>query len=345
MATITAERCTDEFIGRMCAAGVDGVRINSAHADAAAIKEMVAKVRRHKEDMDVLIDTKGPEMRTTHVGNCREVELGVGNVVELRGIDAQQLTQTDSSKHPVTTAECIWIGVPQFHSYLEEGMRVLIDDGAICMIVESVDDDRGVAVARVEDGGLLGGCKTVALSSGLIPPMPAVSHRDRLSLEAAIEAGANIVAHSFVRSAADVEAVKEIVGERGVKVYAKIECRSAIKNMEEIARAADGVLVARGDLGAAVPLYEMPLWQQRIMTVARESERPTIVSTQILQSMMSNPWPTRAETSDVALAVVQGADCLLLCGETAQGEYPIEAIEMMRLTADSVTNHIDEFHC
>ena len=180
--------------------------------------------------------------------------------------------------------------------------------------------------ARVIRGGVLGSRKTVALPGVELPPMPAVTVADREAIALAVEMKIDIVAHSFVRTAADVEAVRVLLGNADIQLYAKIETRSALDNLESIAAAADGLLVARGDLGTNIPLTAIPAAQYRVAQLAWKACKPVMISTQILNSMESAPAPTRAEMSDVALAVMERAAWILLCGETARGDWPRECV-------------------
>ena len=192
--------------------------------------------------------------------------------------------------------------------------------------------------ARLVKAGNLDSRKTLNIPGTEIPPLPAVSPRDLLSLRAAVEAGADIVAHSFVRSAADVLAVREVIAGSSVRLYAKIECREGVENIPSILEVSDGLLVARGDLGAQIDPADIPAVQLQALSLCHAAGKPSIVATHILQSMMQNPSPTRAELSDIALGVMEGASWLLLTGETARGEYPGECIDIMRRTIAATVN-------
>lgn len=322
MATLSDARATEAFVTLLRDAGMDAVRINSAHVSPEMFCKMVKIVRSVDPGIRILMDTKGPEVRTTDAPE--PMMLDVGDKVEI--VSAVGGEPCSGSR--------IYTAVAGLDRCVSPGTVVLIDDGLIAVEVGNITD--GVIHGRVVRGGTLGSRKTIAFDRGELPPLPPVSRRDRLMLEAARDMGIDMVAHSFVRSREDVEAVRSVLDDSGIVLFAKIECRSAVANMVDIIDAADGVLVARGDLGTAYALSEIPVLQHEIMRRCHAAAKPTIVSTQILQSMLVSPQPTRAEMSDVALAVMEGADWLLLCGETAQGSYPAECVGVMRRTVESV---------
>lgn len=324
MATLTDVRATESFIGCLHAEGMDAVRINSAHVTPEVFRRMVEKIRAVSGKIKILMDTKGPEVRTSETPV--PLELRTGDDIEIA-----------FSKDAFCADKKIYTAVEGLDRCVECGSVILIDDGAIAVKVRDVKE--GIIYGRVERGGKLDSRKTIAIVNGELPPLPPVSDRDRLMLEAAVDLKIDMIAHSFVRSAADVAAVRSIIADSGIKLYAKIECRSAMKNLEEIVSASDGILVARGDLGTAYNLSEIPALQYEIMQHCRKGGKPAIVSTQIMQSMITSQQPTRAEMSDIALSVMEGADWLLLCGETAQGDYPAECVAFMRRTIESVESN------
>lgn len=323
MATVTAERCHREFLESLRSRGMSSVRINSAHVTPEVLERMCGEIRSAVPGVRILMDTKGPEIRTTAC--AVPIQLNEGDRVTLSGGTAD------------STAELISVNVDGLEDSVNEGMEILLDDGAIALHVESVRED--MINTRVTRGGMLDARKTVSVPGARLPQLPAVSRRDAVNLDAAVRVGIDMVAHSFVRSAADVEAVRGHITGSGIELYAKIECREGVENMESILRAADGLLVARGDLGTQVSLWDIPAIQYRAIRECRRACKPSIVATQILQSMMHSSVPTRAEVCDIALAVMEGADTLLLCGETAVGEYPAECIDVMRRTIESVTRN------
>ena len=296
-----------------------GVRINSAHVSPAAMAGMVRTIRSTVPRVTVLVDTKGSELRTTALASgLDEIALTEGSTVLL------------SASAGDTDINCIRFNGINPGRHLSPGTSVLLDDGTVRLsVVRSVDDD--TVECTVAEGGALGSRKSLSIDAE-IPLLPAVSDRDRENIRAAVAAGVDIIAHSFVRCAADIEQVREVVGDPKVKVFAKIECRAALDNLASIAAVSDGLLVARGDLGAEISLPCVPAAQMTVVTEAQRRGIPVIIATQMLHSMTENPHPTRAEVSDIAFAVVQDANWLLLTGETAKGRYPAECVEVMAQT-------------
>ncbi len=325
MATLADNRATADFVRALRLAGMDSVRINSAHVDPQTLDCLVRLVRSVDPDIAVLMDTKGPELRTTDP--AAPFTLCEGQTL-LFGYGTEQ-----------STADCLLsASSPDISEYISTGDIVKIDDGAIELLAEGRGAG-GLMRCRVLCGGTVDARKTIALPGGQMPPLPAVSERDRQMILAGVDAGIDMIAHSFVRSADDVEQVRRLIAGSPIELYAKIECRQAVDGLEEIAKAADGLLVARGDLATAIDIAEIPVVQYRVLSLCRRLHRRSIVATQILQSMISAPAPTRAEVSDIALAVMEGADTLLLCGETAQGRYPTECVSVMRRTILSVESN------
>ncbi len=323
MATVADTRCTPEFVSMLHGAGMDSVRINSAHVNPQSIASMVKIIREAAPGVRILMDTKGPEIRTTNVDS---------RFGEAIAVAEGSRWNIGSSVDSPCISDTIYVAMEAVHRYVKPGMTVLVDDGDLEFLVEEVKDDH--LVASAQRSGSLGSRKTVAIPGVELPPLPAVSERDRINIAAACEVGIDVIAHSFVRDAKDIEALRSVITNPSIEVYAKIECAEAVENMEEILEVSDGLLVARGDLGTAFPLPQIPMLQLRILHLCHEKGKGSIVSTQMLHSMISKPQPTRAEVSDIALAVMEGADTLLLTGETAQGAYPRAAVEVMRLTIE-----------
>ena len=300
MATIADNRATAQFVRELHAAGMEGVRINSAHVTPEAIRAIIPTVRAVDPAIVILMDTKGPEMRTTALEpGIESVRMNAGAEVRVCGGDAH----SGSSR--------IFVNAPAVGSYLASGDRLFIDDGEIELKIKRVENDNTL-LCEVIRAGVLGSRKSVNASEGAkLPPMPAVRQ------------------------------VREELGSSAVKLFAKVETREALDNLEAIADAADGLLVARGDLGAQIPLCEVPAAQMRIMALCKTAGKSTIISTQILDSMMRRPQPTRAEVSDIAFGVCQGADWLLLTGETAKGDYPAEAVSVMHGTIAATEKYLE----
>ena len=297
-------------------AGVDVFRINMSHASHDAMRERVKMIRtleeRFSRPIGILVDLQGPKLR---VGEFE------GGAVLLRKGDRFAL---DSDPTPGWQRR-VCLPHPEILSSLQPGHRLLIDDGKVLLRVESVN--AGSADAIVEVGGRVSNRKGVSLPDTTIPTS-ALTEKDRADLLAAIEEDIDWVALSFVQRPEDVVEVKAICGDRAL-VMAKIEKPQAISRLDEIIAVSDALMVARGDLGVEMPLEKVPGLQKSITRKARAKGKPVVVATQMLESMISTPVPTRAEVSDVATAVFEGADAIMLSAESASGQYPLEAVATM----------------
>lgn len=321
MATMADNRCTAPFVDELIRAGASSVRVNSAHVSPDRFAEMVSVMRSVCPTLPILMDTKGPEIR---IG---EIPEGVG-CIELFEGDEVTLRCTGE---PCTPDE-ISISYPHLASHVAPGSVILLDDGEIELRVTATKPDGGVVCRVVAPGALLSR-KSLSVPGADITDLPAVTPRDAASLRAAAACRIAMVAHSFVRSADDLRRVRAILDENGpsgVKLFAKIECRGALARFDEILAEADGLLVARGDMGMEMPQEYIPALQAEIISRCRQAGKPVIVATQLLHSMMQHPRPTRAEVADIVECCREGADTLLLCGETAAGRYPVQAVMMMR---------------
>jgi pyruvate kinase len=304
-------------------AGADVFRINMSHTDPEGMRERVAMIRAVEvkvgRPIGVLVDLQGPKLR---VGLFRD-----GGVELIKG----QEFVVDANEAP-GDATRVRLPHPEILQSLKPGDRLLIDDGRLRLKVIKAEPDR--AVTAVEIGGRISNRKGVSLPDTEIP-LAAMTEKDRIDLTAAAETGVDWIALSFVQRAEDVKAVKAIAGARAL-IMAKIEKPQAIARLEEILAVADGLMVARGDLGVEMPLEKVPGLQKRITREARRMGRPVVVATQMLESMISSAAPTRAEVSDVATAVFEGADAIMLSAESASGQYPVEAVSMMNRIAEEV---------
>lgn len=327
MATLTPERCTPEMIRLLTGAGMAGVRINSAHAFGSTLRRMVDTIRSVAPSTIILVDTKGAEIRTTPF-DSPDTELSL-----VQGDDIEICEASDCS-----TPRSINIAVEGIAGSLRQASVILFDDGAI-QLHPLRPTPYGVQ-ARVVRGGNLGSRKTVALPGATLPALPAVTGADERCISLACECGVDIIAHSFVRSASDVLAVRDHLRGTHIRLYAKIETLSALQSLPEIARVADGLLVARGDLGTYIPLPSIPAAQYRIAREAHSRGISLMVSTQMLHSMERSPAPTRAEVSDISLAVMEGAAWVLLCGETARGLYPVQCVSIAAQTIAETLNSV-----
>jgi pyruvate kinase len=328
--TLGPATSTPARIRTLVESGMDVARFNLSHGSHAEHEERYARVRAAADDtghnVGVLVDLQGPKIR-----------LGTfaGGPVELR--EGQPFTITTRDV-PGDAATCstTYAGLP---GDVSVGDRILVDDGRLSLVVEDVVDGTDV-VTRVLEGGPVSDNKGLNLP-GVAVSVPAMSEKDVEDLRWALRLRADMVALSFVRSAKDVEDVHRVMDEEGVRlpVIAKIEKPQAVENLDEILDAFDGFMVARGDLGVELPLSDVPLVQKQIVERARRKAKPVIVATQMLDSMISSSRPTRAEVSDVANAVLDGADAVMLSGETSTGRYPVETVRTMSTIVETVEDH------
>ncbi|MDE7181305.1 MAG: pyruvate kinase [Muribaculaceae bacterium] len=328
VATVSDKRCDVKFIKLLSDAGVNVVRMNSAHLDYEGFKKIVENTRAANPSLAIMMDTKGPEVRTTVTEGDVPVEYRTGDVVAIIG---------DPSG--VTTKEQICLNYPNIAAIVAPENRLLIDDGELEFLITEVNDGKVVAVAQ--NDGILASRKSVNMP-GVRIDLPAVTERDKRNIGYGVELGVDFIAHSFVRSAEDVLEVQAILDELGAdtKIISKIENQEGIDNFDDILAAGYGIMVARGDLGIEVAAERIPGIQAMLIKKCIAAHKPVIVATQMLHTMIEHPRPTRAEISDVANAVAQGADAMMLSGETAYGRYPIKAVETMSKVAHEVeTNY------
>ena len=332
VASISDRRCDVDFIRQLFNAGVNVIRMNTAHASEEGIKNIIRNVREVSRHIGILIDTKGPEIRTT--GCEGHIEYKAGDVVKLFG-----RPEIDS------THDIVNLSYENFAADVQEGDHVLFDDGALDMVVIGINGP--AVIAQVQNDGVLGSHKSVNVPGRHID-LPALTSKDRKNIMLAIEQDIDFIAHSFVRSAADVRAVQAILDayNSDIKIISKIENQEGVDNIDEIIDASYGIMIARGDLGIEVPIERIPGIQRQLIRKCQEKKKPVIVATQMLHTMINNPRPTRAEVTDIANAIYSSADALMLSGETASGKYPIEAVRTMAAIAeqaeqDRANNHID----
>jgi pyruvate kinase len=320
VATVGPASEAPERLRELIEAGVDVVRINMSHGERAHHVEVVDRVRKAAADVTrpvaIMADLGGPKIRTGRLQGGGPVELAGGATIRLLVDEIEG------------TAEAVSTNYPRLPEEVKPGDRVLIDDGLLELRVEAVEPGR--VTARVAHGGLLHERKGINLP-GVALSIPSVTEKDRADLAAMLDAGVDYVALSFVRSAADCEQALALIRGRhaGAGLIAKIEKPEAVDDLAAILEVVDGVMVARGDLGVEAPPESVPLYQKRIIAGALKAEKFVITATQMLQSMIDQPRPTRAEASDVANAVLDGTDAVMLSGETAVGRYPLEAVQTM----------------
>lgn len=306
-------------IRELVEAGMDIARLNLSHGEYAAHEAVYRAVRQASDEtgraVGILVDLQGPKIRTGRFPDG-PVTLSVGDSFTVTTLDVP------GDRHRVSTT---YAGMP---GDVTVGDLLLVDDGKVTLrAVEVTDTD---IVTEVVEGGVISNNKGINLP-GVAVSVPALSEKDKADLRWALTLRADMVALSFVRNAADIEDVHAIMDEIGVRlpVIAKIEKPQAVENLHEILEVFDGLMVARGDLGVELPLEQVPLVQKRAVELARNRAKPVIVATQVLESMVENSRPTRAEASDAANAVLDGADAVMLSGETSVGAWPIEAVRTM----------------
>jgi pyruvate kinase len=315
-----------EVIERLLAAGANGVRINMSHGTHEEKADDIRRARETAQRMGrpiaVLVDLSGPKIRTGELKDDKPLQLLAGEqfIITTRPIVGED--------HQVST------NYPDLARVVKPGTRLLLDDGALSLIVESTTDTD--VVCRVIDGGMLAERKGINLP-GVALPIDSLTEKDIVDLNWAVQQEADYIALSFVRTAHDCERAKQLIAEAGGRapLIAKIEKAEAIDHLDEIIAAADGLMVARGDLGVETSVELVPVYQKRIIDRSITAGKMVITATQMLQSMVSNPRPTRAEASDVANAVWDGSDCVMLSNETAMGQYPVQAVATMARIIES----------
>lgn len=318
--TISDQHCEQDFLRHLFFAGMNVVRMNTAHATPEGIRKIIRNTRAVTPHLALLIDTKGPEVRTT----------GVKEPIAYKTDE-----QVAISGHPdtETTHDHVCVSCTSFANDVKVGDDVLFDDGALAMKVVGKEGD--TLTARVLNDGTLGAHKSVNVPGEHID-LPALSDRDKRMIRLAIDQDIDFIAHSFVRSAKDVHAVQRILDayHSDIKIISKIENQEGVDNIDEIIDASYGIMIARGDLGIEVPIEQIPGIQRRIIEKSIRKYKPVIVATQMLHTMINNPRPTRAEVTDIANAVFSHTDALMLSGETANGKYPLEAVQTMARVAE-----------
>jgi len=292
------------------------VRMNSAHLNREGFLKIINNVRTVSRRIAILIDTKGPEVRTT-VAENDSIELKTGDLVKVTG-----------NSDLISTKECIAVNYPYFVRDLHIGDDILVDDGEIDLKVVSKDENFLTCVAQ--NDGTLGSRKSVNVP-GVRINLPSLTEKDKQNILFAIEQKLDFIAHSFVRSKHDLLDIQKILDEHKspIKIISKIENQEGVDNIDEIIKHCYGVMVARGDLGIEVPQERIPGIQRKLIRKCVKAHKPVIVATQMLHSMITNPRPTRAEVNDIANAIYYRTDALMLSGETAYGKYAVESVRTM----------------
>ena len=329
VATVSDQRCDVVFVEALYKAGMNVVRLNTAHMMEEGLTRVVNNVRTVSDRIGILMDTKGPEVRTTTTVNKEPIPFKTGEIVKVIGNPDQE-----------TSHDCICVSYKNFVNDLAIGSDILIDDGDLEMKVTGKSGD--CLLCEIQNDATLGSRKSVNVP-GVRINLPSLTEKDRNNILWAIDHDLDFIAHSFVRNKQDVLDIQRILDERNspIKIIAKIENQEGVDNIEEILEVAYGVMIARGDLGIEVPAEKIPGIQRMLIRKCVEVKKPVIVATQMLHSMINNPRPTRAETTDVANAIYDGTDAIMLSGESAQGKYPEEAVLTMNKIAHKIEGNLD----
>ena len=327
--TISDLHCEVGFLRSLYASGMNVVRINSAHATLEGAQKIVDNVREVSDKIAILIDTKGPEVRLTKMAEPEGLVVKNGDVLYIYG-----------NTEGISCREALYTNCSTFVKDVPVGSRILIDDGSVELVVRSKNIER--LECNVRNAGVIKGKKSINVPNVPIS-LPSLTEKDRFFVKWAIDNNIDFIAHSFVRSKEDILDIQKILDESGshIKLIAKIENQQGIDNLEEILIHSYGAMIARGDLGVEIAAEKIPLLQKSIVQKCREFRKPVIIATQMLHSMIENPRPTRAEVTDIANAIFQRTDAIMLSGETASGKYPVEAVTTMRKIASEVEDTMD----
>ena len=310
----------EEMIRKLIRAGMDAARFNFSHGDHAEHLERLNKLKNVRDSMGrpvaTILDTKGPEIRIKSF-ETKSIDLEAGASFTL------------TTRDVVGNGALVAVTYPELHKEVTPGQEILIDDGLVALKVEEIQDQE--IRCTVENGGSLSANKSINIP-GVHIHLPALTEKDISDIQFGVENDFDFIAASFVRRADDVRAIREVLdrfGGQEVKIIAKIENQEGADNIDEILALADGIMVARGDLGVEIPAAKVPVLQKQMIRKGLRLGKTVITATQMLDSMIRNPRPTRAEVSDVANAVFDGTSCVMLSGETANGHYPVEALSAM----------------
>ncbi len=322
-----------EVFKKLIAEGLNVARLNFSHGDHESHKKVIDMVKSVRSELAkpiaIMLDTKGPEIRTKEF-SVKEVELVKGTEYTL------------TTRDVLGDDKICAVNYDGFVKDLAIGDRVLIDDGLVELVVKEKLSDTDVLL-DVKNDGIIKNHKGVNLP-GVSVNLPAITERDIADIIFGAKNGVDYVAASFVRKADDVLAIRNVLENNGGKeigIISKIENEEGVKNIDEIIRVSDGIMVARGDLGVEIPIEKVPLVQKEIISKCNIAGKPVVTATQMLDSMIRNPRPTRAESTDVANAILDGTDAIMLSGETAAGEYPVEAVRTMATIAKTTENTLD----
>lgn len=322
VATISDKRCNEVFLQQLFDAGMNVVRLNTAHQNIEQAKKVVDMVRKVSDRIAILVDTKGPEIRTSSKGS--EIEIETGDTLRVYGNPEGESGNGN-----------LFISYVNICQDISKGSYLLIDDGEIELRV--VENKGTYLECQATNSGVIKFRKSVNIPNTPIK-LPSLTQKDIEFIGFAIEYDLDFIAHSFVRTKEDVIDIKKIIKKHNskIKVIAKIENQQGVDNIDEILEHTYGIMVARGDLGIEIPAEKIPAIQRLLINKCLETKKPVIIATQMLHSMIEHPRPTRAEINDIASAIYSRADAIMLSGETAYGQYPLDAVKTMTNVAREV---------
>lgn len=324
--TIGPATSAPEVLNQLVTAGMNIARLNMSHGDHASCSKIIANINQHNarssHPVGVLLDTQGPEIRTGD--RAEDLNLQEGDIIH---VSARGDNDVEASSIQINYASLI--------EDVDIGDRITVDNGLINL--EVLEKNAPIMTCRVVDGGVLKSKRHVNLP-GIRVNLPAITEKDKKDIQFAIDQNVDFIALSFVRKVDDIAELRQILAEKSpkTKIIAKIEDQEGLTNVNDIIDAADGIMVARGDLGVEIPVEYLPRVQRRIVRHCAQRGKPVIVATHMLESMIENPMPTRAEVTDVANAVYEEVDAIMLSGETAMGKYPVRCVEMLDRIARSI---------
>ncbi|KAL6801268.1 pyruvate kinase [Trichoderma sp. SZMC 28013] len=340
--TIGPKTNSVEALNKLRDAGLNVARMNFSHGSYEYHQSVIDNVRAAVEahpgrPVAIALDTKGPEIRTGNTAGDVDIPITVGTVMNIT-TDEKYITACDTQN--------MYVDYKNITKVIQPGRVVYVDDGVLAFDVLSIKDDKTVEV-RARNNGFISSRKGVNLPNTDVD-LPALSEKDKADLRFGVKNGVDMVFASFIRRAQDIKDIRDVLGPEGkqIQIIAKIENRQGLNNFAEILEETDGVMVARGDLGIEIPAAEVFAAQKKMIAMCNVAGKPVICATQMLESMIKNPRPTRAEISDVGNAVTDGADCVMLSGETAKGNYPAESVREMHeasLKAENTIPYVSHF--
>lgn len=330
IATISDLKCDVEFLQSLYEAGVNIFRMNTAHQTPEDTLKAIKNMRAVSKKIPIIIDTKGPEVRTTSL-ESEPIPVKKGDILKFVGNPDKK-----------SGGDTIYVSYDKFHKDIPEGTIILYDDGEIEFKV--LEKKPNHLLCKVQNEGYIKGKKSINVP-GVKLDLPSLTEKDKMYVEFSAKNDIDFIAHSFIRNKEDVLAVQKILDKHNskVKIIAKIENQEGVDNIEEILDNCAGVMVARGDLAIEIPAENVPSIQKRIIKTCVKRRKFVITATQMLHTMIENPRPTRAEVSDIANAIYDGTDCIMLSGETAYGKYPLEAVKVMTRVAIEVEKNKPPF--